>query len=71
MNHEAIRILIVDDDDDDAFLIKDLIGEGLTNPSPTLDRAKSQDDALRLLDTTPYSLCICDYRLGEGNASDC
>jgi len=67
MNHEAIRILIVDDDDDDAFLIEDLIGEGLTNPSPTLDRAKSQEDALRLLDTTPYSLCICDYRLGEGN----
>ena len=67
MNHEAIRILIVDDDDDDAFLIGDLIGEGLTNPSPTLDRAKSQEDALQLLDTTPYSLCICDYRLGAGN----
>lgn len=67
MNHEAIRILIVDDDDDDAFLIEDLIGEGLTNPSPALDRAKSQEDALQLLEATNYSLCICDYRLGEGN----
>jgi signal transduction histidine kinase len=67
MNHEAIKILIVDDDDDDAFLIEDLIREGLTNSSPTLGRAKSQKEALTLLEATTYDIGICDYRLGEGD----
>jgi len=67
MNQEAIKILIVDDDDDDVFLIEELILEGLTNPSPTLGRARSQTEALDLLESTPYNLCICDYRLGQGN----
>ncbi len=67
MNREDIKILIVDDDDDDAFLIGDLIREGLTNPSPTLDRAKSQQEAILQLEATPYGICICDYRLGEGD----
>jgi len=67
MNPEAFKILIVDDDDDDAFLIEDLIREGLTNPAPTLSRAKSQKEALQQLETTSYDIGICDYRLGEGN----
>lgn len=67
MNHEAIKILIVDDDDDDVVLIEELILEGLTNPAPSLGRARSQTEALDLLESTPYSLCICDYRLGQGN----
>jgi two-component system NtrC family sensor kinase len=67
MNHEAIKILIVDDDDDDVIIIEELILEGLTNPSPTLGRARSQTEALDLLESTHYNLCICDYRLGQGN----
>jgi two-component system NtrC family sensor kinase len=67
MNIEAIKILIVDDDDDDAYLIEDLIQEGMTNPPPTLDRAKSQKEALKLLEASTYDIGICDYRLGEGD----
>ncbi len=62
-----MKILVVDDDDDDAFLIEDLVREGLTNPSPKIDRAKSQQDAIQQLEATDYDLCVCDYRLGEGN----
>lgn len=67
MKQEAYKILIVDDDDDDAFLIDDLIREGLTNPSPKVDRAKSQKEAILQLEATHFDLCICDYRLGEGD----
>ena len=67
MKREALKILVVDDDDDDAFLIEDLIREGLTDPSPTMDRAKSQNQAIQKLETTPYDICICDFRLGEGD----
>lgn len=66
MEQQALKILIVDDDDDDAFLTGDLILEGLTNPSPSIDRARSHEDALQLLTETGYDLCMLDYRLGEG-----
>lgn len=67
MKLEAFKILVVDDDDDDAFLVEDLVREGLTNPLPDIDRAKSQQQATLQLESTSYDICICDYRLGEGN----
>lgn len=67
MKRETLKILVVDDDDDDAFFIKDLIREGLTDPSPTIDRAKSQKQAIQQLQAATYDICICDYRLGEGD----
>jgi signal transduction histidine kinase len=67
MELQALNILIVDDDDDDAFLTEDLILEGLTNPTPNLDRARSHEEALERLKETTYDLCMLDYRLGEGN----
>lgn len=66
MEQRALKILIVDDDDDDAFLTEDLIREGLTKPSPEIDRARSHEEALKLLAETTYDLCMLDYRLGEG-----
>jgi len=67
MKRETLKILVVDDEDDDAFLIEDLIREGLTDPSPTIDRAKSQKQAIQQLEAATFDICICDYRLGEGN----
>jgi signal transduction histidine kinase len=67
MKQKDLKILVVDDDDDDAFLISDLIREGLSDPTPDLDHAKSQTEAIRQLIANIYDICICDYRLGEGN----
>ncbi|GJL78860.1 MAG: hybrid sensor histidine kinase/response regulator [Nitrospinaceae bacterium] len=67
MEEQALKILIVDDDDDDAFLIEDLIKEGLVDLSPDIDRAQSHQEGLKCLEETTYGLCMFDYRLGEGN----
>ncbi len=67
MKPETLKILIVDDDDDDAYLITELIQEGLTDLSPSLDHAKSPKEAIQQLTANVYDICICDYRLGEGN----
>jgi two-component system NtrC family sensor kinase len=67
MKPESLKILVVDDDDDDAFLIEELVSEGLPEPSPSIDRAKSQQHAIQQFESTVYDICICDYRLGEGN----
>ena len=65
MKRETLKILVVDDDNDDAFLIEDFIREYWTHPA--IDCAKSQNEAIQKLDAGAYDICICDYRLGEGN----
>ena len=65
MKQQALKILIVDDDDDDVFLIEDLIREGLTFQSPSIDRARTHREALQQLEKNTYDICMLDYRLGE------
>ena len=65
MDRKTLKILLVEDDQDDAFLIKDLIRESLTDPAPEIDHSLTFDDALKRFDQNTYDICMVDYRLGE------
>lgn len=69
-NTEACKILLVEDDDDDALIIKDLVSEGIQNPSPILQHSSSFGEALACLENDTFHLCIYDYRLGEVDGLD-
>ncbi len=64
MNPQALKILLVEDDQDDAYLIKELIREGLTHPAPQIDHAISFEKAMQQFDQVEYDICMVDYHLG-------
>ncbi len=67
MTRKSLKILIVEDDEDDAFFIKDLLKEGLGEPTPLIDHYSSVDSSLKQLNPFHYDLAMLDYRLGEIN----
>lgn len=69
-NTEACKILLVEDDDDDALIIKELVSEGVQNPSPILQHSCSFGEAVACLENDQFDLCIFDYRLGEVDGLD-
>lgn len=70
MSPEPLKILLVEDDDDDAFYIKELIGDGMPDPTPTVDHTPSFNEAILRLEQTAYDLCMFDFRLGEVDGID-
>ena len=67
MNKNSLKILIIEDDEDDAFYIKDILKEGLGEPSPLIDHYSSIGNSLKQLNPFHYDLAMFDYRLGEMN----
>ena len=67
MARESLKILIVEDDEDDAFFIKDILKEGLGEPSSLIDHFSSIGSSLEQLNPFHYDLAMFDYRLGEIN----
>lgn len=60
----ATRVLFVDDDPD----IRELAAMVLANTGMVVDQAARTTDAIRLLETRPYSAVITDLTLAEGQS---
>jgi two-component system, NtrC family, sensor kinase len=63
VNKNSLKILIIEDDEDDAFYIKDILKEGLGEPSPLIDHYSSIGNSLKQLNPFHYDLAMFDYRL--------
>jgi len=65
MDQRPLSILIVEDDEDYALIIEDLILDGLAAMPPKIEHILSGEEAIsRLTLSSPYDLCLFDYRLG-------
>ncbi|GGF54605.1 response regulator [Alteromonas lipolytica] len=66
---DSVRILLVEDDEDDYFLTADSLAQ-CTSPVFELVWARNGDEAITLLQTQSFDLCLLDYLLGQENAMD-
>lgn len=60
------RVLIIDDEPD----IRELLALTLTRMQLACDEAETVREAVRLLETESYDLCLTDMRLPDGNGLD-
>lgn len=67
MKNDPLKILIIEDDEDDAFYIKDILKEGLSDSPPTIDHLSSLESNLKQINPFSYDLAMFDYRLGKTN----
>ena len=66
---EVIKILLVEDDEDDYFLTSDYLAN-CESPKFELTWVTNSADALDVLETHSFDLCLLDYLLGAENAID-
>ena len=64
MKKTSLKILIIEDDKDDAFYIKDILKEGLSESPPQIDHFSSLESNLKQINPFSYDLALFDYRLG-------
>ena len=67
---DQIRILIVEDDEDDAFLVEEMLSDGITMNLDKVDRSENFLDALTMMLSKDYDICIFDYNLGKNTGVD-
>ncbi|PIQ97653.1 MAG: hypothetical protein COV67_03155 [Nitrospinae bacterium CG11_big_fil_rev_8_21_14_0_20_56_8] len=67
---KKLNILIADDDEDDVFLIKELIREGLSPTSASIDHVLDAKNAILMIGKNSYDVCVFDYLLGDKNGLD-
>ena len=67
---DQIRILIVEDDEDDAFLVEEMLSDGITMNAQKIERAYTFAQALEKLVEREYDVCIFDYNLGKNTGVD-
>ncbi len=67
MKNNSLKILIIEDDEDDAFYIKDILREGLSESPPHIDHFSSLESNLKQINPFSYDLAMFDYRLGKTN----
>lgn len=67
MEKNFLKILLIEDDEDDAFYIKDILNEGLSDSPPTIDLFSSIEKNLKEINPFYYDLALFDYRLGKMN----
>ena len=66
---EVIKILLVEDDEDDYFLTSDYLAQ-CESPTFELTWVTNSLDAVEVLKTQSFDLCLLDYLLGAENAID-
>jgi len=66
---EVIKILLVEDDEDDYFLTSDYLAQ-CESPTFELTWVTNSNDAVEVLKTKSFDLCLLDYLLGAENAVD-
>ena len=66
---EVIKILLVEDDEDDYFLTSDYLPQ-CESPTFELTWVTNSLDAVEVLKTQSFDLCLLDYLLGAENAID-
>ncbi len=64
-----INILVVEDDEDDYILTSSLLSEIQTDRFEPV-WARTYDEALEKISSTPFDVCLLDYRLGAENGLD-
>ncbi|MEK9627781.1 MAG: ATP-binding protein [Nitrospinota bacterium] len=67
MEKDSLKILLIEDDEDDAYYIKDILIEGLTDTIPKIDHFSSIEKDLKEINPFSYDLALFDYRLGKMN----
>ncbi len=67
MEKKNLKILLIEDDEDDAFYIKDILNEGLSDSPPHIDHFSSIEKDLKEINPFFYDLALFDYRLGKVN----
>ena len=66
---QDIRVLIVEDDDDDWLIIRKLFQQ-IPEPSFTVERVATYEEAIEEIDKSAYDIYLIDYRLGERTGTD-
>lgn len=66
---DALRVLLIDDDDVDAELLAENLREGVGS-LPAFARARTGSEALSLLSSSSFDLCLLDYKLGRESGLD-
>ena len=63
----SLRILVVEDDEDDFFIAQRLLAKAT---EAEVDWARSYDEGLAAVTSSPYDVALVDYRLGAHNGLD-
>lgn len=63
MQHETVRILVLDDDEDDTFLVREIIDE-IPGGNYQIEVAHTQDDGAVILREQDIDIVLCDYLMG-------
>jgi signal transduction histidine kinase len=64
MDHQELRVLLVDDDEEDYVLTRDLLGR-VRRDRIRIDWASDYETAIRAIRLNQYDLYLIDFRLGE------
>jgi len=64
MDHQELRVLLVDDDEDDYVLTRDLLGQ-VRRDRIRIDWASDYETAIRAIRLNQHDLYLIDFRLGE------
>ncbi|MBN1834153.1 MAG: response regulator [Deltaproteobacteria bacterium] len=66
MDDLSVMILLIEDDEDDYVIIRDIIS-GIHTWRCQLDWVSTPENALDMISSGQYQVCLLDYRLGEKN----
>jgi two-component system, NarL family, sensor histidine kinase UhpB len=64
MEHQNVRLLVIEDDKDDYTLVEHLLSE-VPGVAYSLEWARDRDEGLHALRNDYHDICLLDYRLGE------